>query len=170
VCDLSTDEGARRAYARATGEAAPRDLCVDRSRTFGIVRLGGLVHDLGCSYTITMYECRVDDPTTPARAMIAAGWPTADDAAKRRLALAWVSEIGGARVLTDEPATFAAAGKTFTPPSGEPLPDGGVRVLYWVERPAGMTPEVRYVQVETAFDGRGVVVSQRELDRFEARP
>ena len=165
-CDMSSDGS----LARLVGLEGT-DLCVQRSKTFGVALVGTLVADLGCDYTHTVYQCGVDDPTTQARAMSAAGWEQADAAGRARLGYAWLRELvaGNGTILEEDSPDFPVAGKSFSPPGFEPIEGGGVRLRYWTSRSRGMLPGSRYILRETVFNKDGLIISGRDMDQFETK-
>jgi hypothetical protein len=86
-------------------------------------------------------------------------WRSADHEGRTRLAYEWLRRPGNTvGTILDAPAR-----------ESEPMPDGGVRLRFWVHVPNATTGG-RYIQREAVFDAQGRVVGGRDLAIRDQRP
>lgn len=169
---LSTDDGVRAAYEKATGEELRR-ACIDRPEELeGIVLVGGFAYDRGCMPTAvfvdgTYYEEREATPV----ALDHLGW-NEPDADRAEIALTWLAK-GWARYRGDwqesaEPIFDAGGAGDFHPPEARELDDGSVVVHVWMEEPSGMRASRDVERMAIRIDAEGQLES-RTLETFATR-
>jgi hypothetical protein len=168
--DLSTDLGVLAAYQRERDMEfiTLDDLCIQRPPTFPDVIVVGLqAPPIGCAGSDLFVGDAFGDiyALTPT-ALTHAGWVA--NASQLKLAAAWTEEAVFAwdTILQEATPDFAAAGKTFTPPSVERVPGGVIEVIVWVQEGRGEALQNTYYQASEVFHPSGQIGLIEILDKF----
>lgn len=103
-----------------------------------------------------------------ADVLSAVGWAGADEAARGKLAKAYVTEVLCAwhAAMTAANDDFKKDGKhTFTEMEAASA-DGKITVTYWIAGRVGMNPDRDYYKQSVTFDAEGKIAESKTLETF----
>lgn len=168
-CSASTEGEAIATFARMENrEAEAPTLCATMLPDLDSVMIGSKAMGPGCSFHHILHQCKVyarDEASTPV--LGSHGWGAASPKERERLAWLWARQVVFSgmhdEILETETPDFTAARRAFTPPTAEPMPDGGVRLTLWVEFTGRHATTTRHA---LTFDAAGALTS-KQLGSFQ---
>jgi hypothetical protein len=133
------------------------EVCIERPVALkGIVIVGTFAHDRGCRFDSAFVNGKryIDEKDATKAGLKHLGWLKINKEERENLALSWTKHallkfshpLEKATAEFDQPDT-----KKFEPPKSTTNEDGSVKVILWIQQPAGMQPITYFDLLEYSF-------------------
>jgi hypothetical protein len=168
---FESDEAVAEAFGKATGkQISKEDICIERPESFkDVVVVGFFAHDRGCmpaGYFVGGAWIEQRDAAAKV-ALSGAGWATADEETRKKLATDWFMDVIYAfdgSPVESKTSAFGVAGVSFEAPSTT-AKDGVITVSAWIREPSGMVWEESYFKYTATFSS-DLTVGGQSSDAF----